>query len=153
MEENPCPPPPPPPCNRRVKIYSCLCLPAYNSVTKSHAAKNQNSVMNLPFVNLGSKFQPHSFEAHRVETLYSQHTLARLLLILPKPRLSRLSTLPCYVLRITDETRQSFIFTLKSTSNLKERLRHKMDKRKSFAFPRQYRDCFSRRINPLLLRN
>ena len=30
---------------------------------------------------------------------------------------------------------------------------YKMEKRKSFVFPRQYRNCFSRRINSLLPRN
>ena len=30
---------------------------------------------------------------------------------------------------------------------------HRMDKRKSFVFARQYRNCFSRRINPLAPRN
>ena len=32
-------------------------------------------------------------------------------------------------------------------------LKHRMDKRKSVLFPRQYRNCFSRRINALVLRN
>ena len=30
---------------------------------------------------------------------------------------------------------------------------HRMDKRKSFVFARQYRNCFSRRINALVPRN
>ena len=30
---------------------------------------------------------------------------------------------------------------------------HRMDKHKSSVFPRQYRNCFSRRINALVLRN
>ena len=30
---------------------------------------------------------------------------------------------------------------------------HGMDKHKSFVFARQYRNCFSRRINPLVPRN
>ena len=30
---------------------------------------------------------------------------------------------------------------------------HRMDKRKSFAFARQYRNCFSRRVNDLVPRN
>ena len=64
-----------------------VCRP-YNSVTKSHQAKsqlNKNTTMHLPFVNLGAKFQPDTFDAHRVETLYLQYTLAGLSLILHKP--------------------------------------------------------------------
>ena len=45
--------------------------------------------MHLPFVNLGVKSQPNSFDAHRFETLCLQHTLDRLSLILQNPRLSR----------------------------------------------------------------
>ena len=68
-----------------------------NSVTKNRAAKSQHTILHLPFVKLGAKFQPNSFDAQGIETLCLQHTLARLSLILRKPRLSRLSTLPCYV--------------------------------------------------------
>ena len=32
-------------------------------------------------------------------------------------------------------------------------LDRRMDKRKSFVFPKQYRNCFSRRINALVLRD
>ena len=42
----------------------------------------------IPFVNLGAKSQPNSFDAHRFETLCLQHTLDRLSLILQNPRLS-----------------------------------------------------------------
>ena len=35
----------------------------------------------------------------------------------------------------------------------KQPLYHRMDKRKSFVFARQYRNCFSRRINALVPRN
>ena len=44
--------------------------------------------MHLPFVNLGAKFQPDSSDAHGVETPGLQHALARLSLILRKPRIS-----------------------------------------------------------------
>ena len=94
--------------------------------------------MHIPFVNLGATFQPDSFDAQRVETLCLQHTLARLSLILRKPRLSRLPTL--------SPIKLDSLSSLKSSSNLKERSRHKMDKHKSFEFPRQYRNCFFRRI-------
>ena len=63
------------------KIYSCLCLLAYKSVTKNHAAKSHDTIMHLAFVNLGANFQFSSFDVHRAETLCLQHTLARLLLI------------------------------------------------------------------------
>ena len=69
----------------------------------------------LPFVNFGAKFQPNSFNVHRIETLCLQHTLARFSLILRKPRLSSLSTLPCYVSLIKLDSTSS----LKSSSNLK----------------------------------
>ena len=46
----------------------------------------QKAIMHLPFVNLGAKFQPNSFDAHRAEALCLQHTLARLSLILREPR-------------------------------------------------------------------
>ena len=42
-----------------------------------------------------AKFQPSRVDAHAVEILCLQHTLARLSLILRKLRLPRLSTLPC----------------------------------------------------------
>ena len=51
--------------------------------------------MHIPFVNFGAKSQPDSFDTHCVEILCLQHTLASL--ILQNPRLSRLSTFPCYV--------------------------------------------------------
>ena len=85
--------------------------------------------MHLPFANLGSKFQSDSFE---VETLYLQHTFARVSLILRKPRLSIL-TLPCYVSPMKLDSPSS----IKCSSNLKELWRRKMDKGKSSAFPRQ----------------
>ena len=44
--------------------------------------------MHLPFVNLGAKSQRNSFDAHRFEALYLQHTLDVLSLILQNPRLS-----------------------------------------------------------------
>ena len=106
-------------------------------------------IIHLPFVNLGAKFQPNSFDAHPIEAFCLQHILARLSLILHKPQLFRLSTLPCYVSPMKLDGLSYF----KSSSNLKELWRHKIDKRKSFVFPKQYRNCFSRRINALLLRN
>ena len=59
-----------------------------------------------------------SFDAHPIEALCSQHTLARLSLILRKPRLSRLSTLPCYV----SPMKLDSLSSLKSSSDLKELL-------------------------------
>ena len=53
--------------------------------------------MHLPFLNFGAKSQPNSLHTHLVETLYLQHTLARLSLNFQNPRLSRLTTLPCYM--------------------------------------------------------
>ena len=47
---------------------------------KNYAVGSQQAIMHLPFANLGEKFQTDSFDAHRVETLCFQHTLARLLL-------------------------------------------------------------------------
>ena len=41
--------------------------------------------MQLPFVNLGAKCQPNSFDAHRFETLFLQLTLDRFSLILQNP--------------------------------------------------------------------
>ena len=79
------------------KIYICLFLLAYNSVTTHRAEKSQHKIMHLPFAKLGGKFHPDSFNAHRVETLCLQHTLVRLSLILGESLLSRLSTLTCYV--------------------------------------------------------
>ena len=38
--------------------------------------------MHLPFVNLGAKSQPNSFDGHRFETICLQHTSARLILFL-----------------------------------------------------------------------
>ena len=38
--------------------------------------------MHLPFVNLGAKSQPNSFDGHRFGTLCLQDTLARISLIL-----------------------------------------------------------------------
>ena len=38
--------------------------------------------MHLPFVNLGAKSQPNTFDDYRFETLCLQQTLARLSLIL-----------------------------------------------------------------------
>ena len=67
----------------------------YNLVTTNHAVKDQHTIMHLPFVNLGAKFQPDRVDAHPVETLCLQHILARLWLILCKLRLSRFSALPC----------------------------------------------------------
>ena len=66
-------------------MLQLFCLRAYNSVTKNHAAKIQHGIMHLPFVNLVAKFQPNSFDSHRIEALCLQHTLARLSLILHKP--------------------------------------------------------------------
>ena len=86
--------------------------------------------MHLPFVKLGAKLQPNSTDAHRIETLCLQHTLARLSLVALKPGLSRLSTLPCYVSPMKLDSPSS----LKFSSNLKDLWRHKMDKRKSFVF-------------------
>ena len=71
--------------------------------------------MHLPFVNFGAKFQPN-FDDHRVEALCVQHTLARLSLILRKPRLSRLSTLPRYVSLMKLDSSSP----LKSSSNSRE---------------------------------
>ena len=71
------------------KIYSRLCLLAYNSGTTTHMAKRWHPIMHLPFVNLGAKSQSNSFDAYHFETLCLQHTSARLLLILQNPRLSR----------------------------------------------------------------
>ena len=64
------------------KIYSCLCLLAYNLVTTNHAVKSQHTIMHLPFVNLGAKFQPNRVDAHRFETFCLQNTLVRLSLTL-----------------------------------------------------------------------
>ena len=80
-----------------VQIYSCLCLLAYSSVTTPHITKCYHRIMHLPFVNLGAKSQPDSFDTHCVETLCLQHALARLSLILKNPRLFISSALPCYV--------------------------------------------------------
>ena len=68
-----------------VYVYCC-----YNLVTTNHAVKSQNTIMHLPFVNLGAMFQPNRVDAHPVKTLCLQHTLARLSLILRELRLSRL---------------------------------------------------------------
>ena len=38
--------------------------------------------MHLPFVNLGAKSQPNTFDDHRFAALCLQHTLARFSLIL-----------------------------------------------------------------------
>ena len=65
---------------------------------------------------VGAKFQPNSFDAHRVEALWLQHTLSRLWLILCKTQLSRLSTLPCYVSAMELDSSSP----LKSSFNLKE---------------------------------
>ena len=72
-------------------------LLAYNTVTTNHSAKSQYTIMHLLFVNVGVKFHPNGFDAHHVEALCLQYTLARLSLTLPKSRLSRLSTIPCQV--------------------------------------------------------
>ena len=64
--------------------------------------KSQHTTMHLPFVNLGAKFQPNSFDVHRVETLHLQHTLARLSLILCKT--STIQIINFAMLCITDET-------------------------------------------------
>ena len=37
---------------------------------KKWYSKSLHTIMHLPFVNLGTKFQPHSFDAHRVEMLF-----------------------------------------------------------------------------------
>ena len=63
-------------------------LLAYNSRTKTYMAKCKHTIMHLPFVNLGAKSQPNSFDGHRFGTLCLQHTLARLSLILLSPRLA-----------------------------------------------------------------
>ena len=44
--------------------------------------------MHLPFVDLGAKSQPNSFDGDRFETLRLQHTLAGLSLILQNLGLS-----------------------------------------------------------------
>ena len=93
------------------KIYSRLCLLAYNSVIAAKITKCQHTIMHLHFVNFCAKSQPDSFDTHRVETLCLQHTLARLSLILQNPRLSKLQILPSYI-TLMKLDRQSFIFKI-----------------------------------------
>ena len=62
-------------------------------------------------LNIDAKFQPNRVDAHRVEALCLLYTLARLSLILHKPRLSRLSTLPCYVPPINPNSPSSWLLT------------------------------------------
>ena len=90
--------------------------------------------MRLPFANLGAKFHPDSFNVHRIETLCLQHTLVRLLLILCEPRLSRLTTLPCYVPPMKPDSSSS----LKSSCNLKPGLHKAICLTGSFVFRRGY---------------
>ena len=44
---------------------------------------------------------------------------------------------------------QMSIYSSKLKCLLDKQLDHRMDKRESFIFPRQYRNCFSRRFNAL----
>ena len=124
----------------------------YPPITRSQENMQQKANIRLctyPLLTLVQSFSPTALMPIVLKHFVLQHTLARLSLILHKPRLSRLSALPCYVSPIKLDSPSS----LKSSSSLRERWRHKMDQRKSFLFPRQYRNCFSRRMNALLLKN
>ena len=53
------------------KFTVVLCLLAFYSVTKIHAANSQHTVMQLLLVNLGAKLKPKGSDAHHVEKLLS----------------------------------------------------------------------------------
>ena len=43
-----------------------------NNMARNREAKSQQTIMHLPCVNLGAKFQPNGFDAHLVEkTLFT----------------------------------------------------------------------------------
>ena len=77
--------------SRRKSQFSVHTLPDDGrSISRDVAGNSENSmntteltntnifkimtIMDLPLVNLGAKFQPISFDAHRVEALCLQHT-------------------------------------------------------------------------------